>query len=145
MRDTELFDLCKSVYEKTGWDSDDLLHYLGGEIHYKRLFESDMYHLNTTKDTYCPLYTPDYLLGKLPKWIEYEKNQPHLLTLQPNPIGAGWNALYRLSVATPTSARNHAIEIHEADTSLKALLKLTLALHEAGELTTPLAEVKESK
>ena len=63
----ETFNLCLQVWEATGWDGDDLLHFLGGEIHYKKLFESDMHWLDTTKDTYVPVYTSDYLLERLPR------------------------------------------------------------------------------
>jgi hypothetical protein len=109
--DKELWKLCKQVYAR-----------------------SDLVCEAWPLDKYTPLYTTDYLLEKLPQWVEPSKNEPHLLTLQPNPIGPGWQALYRLSVATPTSDRRHAEEIHTADTPLKALLKLALALTRRGEL-----------
>ena len=114
-QDQELFELCKQVYEATGWDSDDLLHYLGGEVHYKPLFESDMHHLNTTKDTYSPLYTSDYLLEKLP--IHTSLRKPL------NGIGGGYEAeWYKVT----TQEKFYEFEY----TPLKALLKLVLKLHE---------------
>lgn len=120
----ELFELCKQVYEATGWNSDDLLHYLGGEVHYKHLFESDMHHLNTTKDTYSPLYTSDYLLEKLPRYIY----------LQQSADGKSWGA----SQLQPTELRTAENAYQSINTSavtpLRALLLLTLKLHEEGLL-----------
>lgn len=45
--DTELFDLCKAVYEATGWDDN------GADL------------MDTFKDG-TPIYDSDYLLEKLP-------------------------------------------------------------------------------
>lgn len=81
-----------------------------------------------------PAYDTDFLLDKLPTWIEPTKKTPHLLTVQPNPIGSGWNALYRLAVKTPKTDYKHAIEIQEADTPAEALGNLALALKEKGLL-----------
>lgn len=62
-----------------------------------------------------PAYTSDFLLEKLPAGTEVEK----LAGLAPS---------YRASRFSIDNIYSHA------DTPLKALLKLTLALHEAGEL-----------
>lgn len=136
--DMELYRLCRDVHDRTGWKDTDkvfaLTGYLSGPGEW--IIRDNSYIDKPTPSLliHVSLYAIDYLLDRLPKWIEPQKNTPHLLTLQPNPIGRGWQALYRLSVATPTSDRRHADEIHTSDTPLKALLKLTIALHEAGEL-----------
>lgn len=133
--DNELFELCKEVYKRTKWDGNDLLHRLGDEVFYRELFDSDVDEKHP-RESYYPLYTSDYILEKLPKFVEGEKHSSHLLCLQPNPIGAGFQAMYHLSIARPTSTSQNTKYMHTADTPLKALLKLTIALHEGGELTT---------
>ena len=155
--DTELYELCKQVYEKTGWslegdwEADEKHpHWQGNEWYdhayvaldpnYNRYeWEDGTVHETGTAPqivpnlaikggfasrlswvTYYPLYTSDYLLEKLPK----ESEELGYLDLCSD--GGNWMARYtRLSA---TSVYN------KAATPLKALLKLTLALHEAGVL-----------
>ena len=52
---SELFDLCKKVYELTGW-SDETLEKMA-----LSMADSELH-------TECPLYTSDYLLEKLPRY-----------------------------------------------------------------------------
>lgn len=92
-QDTELFDLCKAVYEATGWDDN------GADL------------MDTFKDG-TPIYDSDYLLDKL----------PHKTYCGTNNVGMG--------VAWKTGTDFD----QTADTPLKSLLKLTLALHKSGEL-----------
>ena len=129
-------ELCQELYELSGWS--DLEQYwehypVSGET---RLGQSSFGNVlpKMIPEHIVPAYDLGYLLWKLPEWIEPEKNSPHLLTVQPNPIGRGWNALYRLSVATPTSDRRHAEEIHEADTPENAACKLAIELFKQGIL-----------
>lgn len=107
-------DNARKLYALSGWDGDD---YWAKEKDYKN-----------------PHYSSGYLLRKLPKWIEPEKKKPHLLTVQPNPIGKGWNALYRLAVKTPTTDVRHSTHIQEADTPEDALCLLAIKLFEEGVL-----------
>lgn len=111
--DTELFELCKQVYEKTGWDSDeDLSHWqerIGGD-------GQTMLDVISDEPGVAPLYTSDYLLEKLPK--SYKSSLFKLYRSQQNSWWAGYAPIFE----------------QKADTALKALLKLTIALHEAGEL-----------
>lgn len=101
---SELFELCKEVYERTEWKPTDWQHGdEGGQ----------------------PIYTSDYLLEKLPKtiWSTYG------LAIFPGDYvaTAGYydpDGLIGVEVN----------ELQKADTPLKALLKLTIALSEAGEL-----------
>ena len=103
-------ELCMEVYEKTGWKPTDWQHgYEGGQ----------------------PLYTSDYLLEKLPEYVieydsYYEQDISNYLCVKKVPNG--YVALYDgLSIA-------HKVKLQRTDTPLKALLKLTIALSEAGEL-----------
>lgn len=121
-QDTELLDLCKQVYEATGWDDDSLRHWLGGNIHQKRLFESDIYLNNTTEDTYVPLYNSDYLLEKLPAQLE----QGELF------VGKWGKSYWRAGYFNYKPGWSDLRDF--SDTPLKALLKLTLALHKEGLL-----------
>ena len=100
---SELFELCKEVYKRTGWDdlADDHPWITErGVLGYKR-------------NGVSPLYTSDYLLEKLPGWTELRKKTTNYYI-------AKRDALVSFSF--------------ECDTPLKALLKLTIALSEAGEL-----------
>lgn len=97
--DNELFELCKEVYERTGWRTDHVIYAVGS---------SDS----------APAYTSDYLLEKLKsKNVRLERIYPW------DNSEPWWGADERQSSLYLTS-----------DTPLKALLKLTIALHEAGEL-----------
>lgn len=127
-QDTELFELCKQVYEKTRWTTDFAIFKLGERIwssdhetapvvqgnpddlqFFKKPIKAD-----NRKESYevAPLYNSDYLLDKL----------PHKTYCGTNNVGMG--------VAWKTGTDFD----QTADTPLKSLLKLTLALHKSGEL-----------
>lgn len=116
--DNELFELCKEVYKRTGWGDDDLYYYT------EKTFEWRIVNEQATHDD-IPLYTSDYLLEKLPHFIKLEQASGGYT---PN----GW-------YAEKIRSQDHDYKASvKADTPLKSLLKLTLALHEAGELTNGL-------
>jgi hypothetical protein len=136
--DTELFELCKEVSELTGWnDKDELTFYLrhhkpnGMIVRVSQAefdYDSDRFRNSTTakqfreeNETY-PLYTSDYLLEKLPGKLD---NKYLTLTLWEYK----WLACYMNGNFHEGMNRDEVSE-----TPLKALLNLTLALHEAGEL-----------
>lgn len=105
MNDTELFDLCKEVYKRTGWYEPGIL--LG---HTER----------TDKDrrgVWSPIYTSDYLLEKL-------KGIVGSFNLCPQAKG-DWVLL---------ANANFEEKGYYADSPLKALLKLVIALDDAKEL-----------
>ena len=108
-KDNELFELCKEVKRVTDW----------GEG-----FDDDA--IGTP-----PLYTSDYLLEKLPEYvIEYDSYHEQDISnyLCVMKVPDGYVACYDgLSLA-------HKVKVQRTDTPLKALLKLTIALSEAGEL-----------
>ena len=117
---SELFELCKEVYERTGWDDESDIDLNG---HWCINDEFRLYsHIAPSHDGDIPLYTSDYLLEKLP----YEVNN-NLLNMNKFPNSYE----FRYGMA---SVAYHTKLTSEADTPLKALLKLTIALSEAGEL-----------
>lgn len=123
--DTELFELCKQVYEATGWFQ---ARKVTSWYHY---FEPTpaKYHpgewriafkeINNPKEQYwehIPLYTSDYLLEKLPM-------EKYDIFLAPNPGVGWWCASFDVELNVPRV---------DANTPLKALLKLVIALDDAG-------------
>lgn len=109
---SELFDLCKKVYELTGWGDMQNRSHTWTKINEKNKPQS-----------LCPLYTSDYLLEKLPRSIKrYGRFE-----LVPTMRNAMWSAGYW------TGDRLDTLSVVDY-TPLKALLKLTIALSEAGEL-----------
>lgn len=130
MQDNELFNLCKEVYEKTKWgmtDGDDGLSW----------WESNslviLPQFVTPLNSICPLYTSDYLLEKLPKDIkskEYPGKKADLYVRK-----SGKTIYHAWYFVTSDRIRSKLSDFGEyADTPLKALLKLCLALKEAGEI-----------
>ena len=101
----ELFELCKKVYERTGWDdlADDHPWITErGVIGYKR-------------NGVSPVYDSDYLLDKLPPSVknEFDGGDDYIILYKKK----NWYADYMGQFMRC-----------EADTPLKALLKLVLAL-----------------
>ena len=115
MNDTnELFELCKQVYEATGWK-----HTIG-KFHDDGSYDGYVGHMGISytpspqdakwlpKD--IPLYTTDYLLEKLPDGTTIMKDVQGF---------KAWNIYNRKRISTYT-----------CDSPVEALLKLTLKLHE---------------
>ena len=127
----ELFELCRQVYEATGW--------MPVKDQYLTVFEKDgdkclwVYDnccWRTLDDSeedagYVPLYTSDYLLEKLPRQIE---DVPLCLWAAGR---SDWMAEY--DGTGQFEGVNERISML-SDTPLKALLSLTLKLHEEGLL-----------
>lgn len=106
---SELFELCKEVYERTGW--------------YEPNKEGFMNEYGAMGQPWvAPLYNSDYLLEKLPEWTQVQKIG--------NDTGK-YSASYELDYTT--SLGDTAL-VGSSDTPLKALLKLTIAISKAGEL-----------
>ena len=102
--DPELFELCNEVYKRTGWDSDVL----------PSIYETGMEHDQ-------PLYTSDYLLEKLYAY------KPSMFVMD----DGSWCVMPTDKLA---DHRASVVLARNADIPLKALLKLTIALKDAGEL-----------
>jgi hypothetical protein len=126
--DNELFELCKEVYEKTGWGT----LRPSKDTHY---FVTD----DTGDTTTVPMYDSDYLFGKLPRVVT-RKDISWFLNISSEATTSTWVADYQYwdhiseqDYYLFENIKTGEARIH-ADTPLKALLKLTLALHKAGEL-----------
>lgn len=128
--DNELFELCKEVYKLLPtWNNKE-------KMYWQKLGNTDFdkvsllnYGQITTRDgaMICPLYTSDYLLEKLLNNFNSEYCETRLTTSVIDfELGVRWRA--------ETKREGGFYRIHEADTPLKAILKLILALQEAGEL-----------
>ena len=139
--DTELFELCKEVYKRTGWELEDgiLVDYRFGGTYkndfmnkklsvWKKQLEEykEAYKVSDAKASeqfaFAPLYTSDYLLEKLPKTrMDSDYNGNWNMGIQWHSEEKGWNYF--------VGAFNGY-----GDTPLKALLKLSIALDNAKEL-----------
>ena len=106
MRTTSL-ELSKKLYEAfPEWKP--TLHWVvkdngGGDLTKGIIHPSHQEFTEVIKDateTY-PAYDTDFLLDKLPKFVGDDK-VPHLLCLQPNPVGKGWMAFYRHKSISPS-------------------------------------------
>lgn len=116
--DNELFELCKEVYERTGWKTDAM------QFEYSETGEVDPDHRGEDDKTFAGYsYTSDYLLEKLP--VKISKEVEYLLTVY-GAYGNYWVANYTKKTS------DEFIYAEVANTPLKALLKLTIALHDAG-------------
>lgn len=103
--DNELFELCKQVRYKTDWY----------EANLNTPNEFTIMCMEKILDKFVSLYTSDYLLEKLPN-----------VSLQRDELTNEWIA---------QSSVGSRVRREWDDTPLKALLKLTIALAEAGELS----------
>lgn len=105
--DQELFDLCKEVYKRFPEWNDTLTLFDGEGYTRQPSFKKMLF------DDETPLYTSDYILEKLP------------------------NASYQLDktrggIKLTSFYTDEKWETTHADTPLKALLKLVIALDDAG-------------
>lgn len=133
---SELYELCKEVYKltKLGSKYPDWIKLDGMKLVYVRSngkhetvdWSSDLVMGEKWGDWLVPLYTSDYLLEKLQSWF-YDMGASDF----------GQFYVTILADACIAKVRSHDDDFSEqasADTPLKALLKLTIALSEAGEL-----------
>lgn len=126
--DNELFELCKEVSERTEWlpEDCDWWFYSATDLTVYDLVKHDDYYKFISvyePKGYVPLYTSDYLLEKLTNvTLDHDTD---------NSQDGSWSA----KVLIPeNNTKDKVGELEFADTPLKALLKLTIALHRAGEL-----------
>jgi len=125
--DDELFELCKEVYKKTKLDEKKDYLFVEDSFHitHPEWDEIEVAH-HDMGGRGIPLYTSDYLLEKLPR---SKRNSFDELTLQKDHT-IGWRAGYPSDLYEDDTWYDSV----NADTPLKALLKLVLALEKAGEL-----------
>lgn len=119
--ENEVFELCKQVYEATGWDDTEDGFFDGGEV---MPFTDRIGAYIGASNFRCPLYTSDYLLEKLPRYIY----------LQQSADGKWWWASQLQPTELRTAENAYQSINTSAGTPLRALLLLTLKLHEEGLL-----------
>lgn len=151
-KDNELFDLCKEVYKRTVWDKSETDD--GYDWNQRYIYEdypskgkcgtvsrddAAGYHQHKNFIV-APLYTSDYLLEKLPASIkskEYPGKVAFLWTrkdddsLDKYPEGRISYFAWYFVIGVVDGVSEYG---EYANTPLKALLKLVIALDDAGEL-----------
>lgn len=121
--DNELFTLCKHLYERTGWAPNSPGWYRESDV-VTTGSDGPFIQSYKVRET-MPLYTSDYLLEKLPGNITVAvlKDVVHHREGEKR-----W-------ITNRYSAHNlGSLTSNWQDTPLKALLKLTIALLDAGEV-----------
>lgn len=124
MKDSnELFELCKQVYEATGWrlpiDERPVEYWVQHDDEWD--LEYGVVGMPVDGGV-VPLYTSDYLLEKLPATVknDFDGGNDYIILYKK---GKSWCADYM-----------GQFKRQKSDTPLKALLKLCLALHEEKTL-----------
>ena len=126
----ELFELCKQAYEATGWK------YTIGKFHDDGSYDGYVGHRGIAYTPNpqnaewlpknIPLYTSDYLLEKLQKVVIANERYIGIFVTE-------YDYVAQETLCDDEGAEREIRNYH-GDTPLKALLKLTIALLEAGEL-----------
>lgn len=147
-KSNELFELCKQVYEATGWgrmdnglptdeyyaanpvsirlNKPDVIE--GWQIwRWEDFGESGRLHYSLGRGHAVPLYTSDYLLEKLPVYSEDAEGMLSVTTRQGQERN-GWMAYYEDIDGYSVGAEGIG------KSPLKAILRLTLKLHEEKQL-----------
>ena len=114
----ELFELCKEVYEKTGW--------IVGDESWEWYTTTDA---NLDSMFIAPKYYTDYLLEKLSGYIALTSTTWDDVHVYKKDSELD----YQACACYQSNVKGKLIQ-KVADTPLKAILKLTIALSEAGEL-----------
>lgn len=127
--DEELFELCRQVYEATKFETGEWFEITENLI----VTDEDKYIMEQdTVDTpydFTPLYTSDYLLEKLPPYLSTygDDGDDYVMRVQSTFERDSWWAYYL--------GDDEKMQFHqEASTPLKVLLKLVIALDDAGQL-----------
>lgn len=124
---SELYELCKKVYELTGWKQEPDISYL--YKYWDNYDELCVISIEGAYDALVPAYTSDYLLEKLPGYIALTSTTWDDVHVYKKDSELD----YQACACYQSNVKGKLIQ-KVADTPLKALLKLTIALSEAGEL-----------
>ena len=127
---SELYGLCREVYELTEWaDGDSSLQWWLKYFYAEGKHDLKLVRVEDEKEIGkydVPLYTSDYLLERLPEWIgKYGDMQMSMGYMK------GGTGAFRFFYGR--DGQEASIE-GTGTTAVSALLKLTIALSEAGEL-----------
>ncbi|BAH33185.1 hypothetical protein [Rhodococcus erythropolis] len=114
--DKELFELCKEVYERFGWD-EGYKYFYGTTPH---VYDTKHSLLDNT-----PLYTSDYLLEKLHGILFKRRRKVISIIFEEDGT---------YSIDADDIYKGPRLNIENGHTPLKALLKLVIALDDAGHL-----------
>ncbi|MET4003901.1 hypothetical protein ABIB48_002639 [Arthrobacter sp. UYCu511] len=127
MIDQELFALCKEVFERTRWQPSF------PQWSYTDLFSNGEFkRMQGRNGTSIPEYTSDYLLEKLiRKYHESYNGDSVYISIE---SGGNIQAVANVGGADERGSFFTHVVV-SADNPLKALLKLGVALDDAGELT----------
>ena len=127
---SELHELCKKVYELTKWEQraniSELYEY------WDDYDELCVISVEDTDDELTPAYNSDYLLEKLPAHF-YGGTIAMTAETDEGPTRYSFFYEDNYETAKVVHCKNVRLQGWD-DTPLKALLKLTIALSEAGEL-----------
>lgn len=115
----ELFELCKQVYEATGWKQSPNISQL--YEYWDDYDELCVISIEDADDTLVPAYTSDYLLEKLPEWIGKYGGMRMSRGYMKGGTGA-----FRFFYCRDCQG---ALIEGTGTTAVSALLKLTLKLH----------------
>ena len=121
----ELFELCKQVYEATGWKQSQNISQL-----YEYWDDHDelcVISIEDADDALVPAYTSDYLLEELSVVTD------HVSVTRSNKISIDASNDEKSNWYANCWFRSRRVQV-KSDTPLKALLKLTLKLYEEGLL-----------
>lgn len=132
MKDQELFELCKEVYERLPcWDNTEKCYaYYAPQYETEKIWQIIPLHEDNVDDVdeWHPLYSSDYLLEKLPKSID--NGELNWLDIYHEAEPDCWRAGYEYGKSENWGDSYDVV----SETPLKALLKLVIALADAGEL-----------
>lgn len=134
MKDEELFELCRDLYKSTGWlkhgsDLEADFYFATNDLEFKtenyELISREHHHFpgGYIGQDFIPLFTSDFLLTKLQLFLSGERRSV-VLKVRDGIWYVDADNIY-------IGPRLNGVD---SDTPLKALLKLTIALHDVGEL-----------
>lgn len=126
IEDLELFELCKSVYEKLGWKGEFVSWIQNGKTVSTIHKNHPEYYGIVETDYVCPLYTSDYLLEKL-YFVLFKGKRKHISLI--------FEEDGSYSIDADDIYNGPRLNVQNADTTLKALLKLTIKLADEGMIT----------
>jgi len=132
--DNELFELCKEVYKRTEWAETDqfFMKHAVKDPPYSIVNEGEFYNFGNPKfgKSDVPLYTSDYLLEKLPPVI-LDPDDKIFKHIQ---MWINGDKHTHAGYVEPYAHDDKVAYAQKSDEMRKTLMKLVIALDDAGEL-----------